>query len=140
GAWALFPSLGTAAVLIAGSGEHRKADVARVLATPPMQAIGRISYAWYLWHWPTLLLGLTLVDGQNPWHLLLLAVLSLGLAIASYQLGEGPLRRSAVRRARPRTVLVSGILLMVAALVGSIAWGNLSLRWSQTPQQVQLGK
>ena len=35
----------------------RLRDVGRVLALSPMRAVGRVSYSWYLWHWPVLLLA-----------------------------------------------------------------------------------
>ena len=34
---------------------HRRQGAGRVLCRP-MRAIGRVSYSWYLWHWPVLLL------------------------------------------------------------------------------------
>ncbi|HEY3519458.1 MAG TPA: acyltransferase, partial [Rhodanobacteraceae bacterium] len=56
GFWAILPSMGAALVLASG-GCGAIGGVDRFLALKPMQAIGRISYAWYLWHWPALLLG-----------------------------------------------------------------------------------
>src|SRR4051794_7776384 len=53
---ALVPVLGAALVVAAGSAQPR-GGVAVLLARAPMQGIGRISYSWYLWHWPVLLLA-----------------------------------------------------------------------------------
>ncbi|HEU4544511.1 MAG TPA: acyltransferase family protein [Jiangellaceae bacterium] len=60
---ALLPTLGTAAVLIAGGVERRTAATV-LLDTPPMRDIGTLSYSLYLWHWP-LLVGAAVVFGRD---------------------------------------------------------------------------
>ena len=56
GTAALLPVLGTALVIGAGCAAPSQ-GCGRVLALSPMRAIGRMSYSWYLWHWPVLLLA-----------------------------------------------------------------------------------
>ena len=56
GTAALLPVLGTALVIGAGCAAPTR-GCGRVLASAPMRAIGRVSYSWYLWHWPVLLLA-----------------------------------------------------------------------------------
>ena len=56
GTAALLPMLGTALVLAAGCALPSR-GCGRVLALSPMQAVGRLSYSWYLWHWPFLVLA-----------------------------------------------------------------------------------
>lgn len=64
------------------------------LSRPTMTYLGRISYGIYLWHWPVLLAAGVLLD-LRPWVLLMLvAGVSTGLASASYQLIEMPVRRA----------------------------------------------
>src|SRR5262249_39241187 len=48
---ALLPVLGTCAVLLSGGAG------ARLLAVGPLPRLGRLSYSWYLWHWPVLLVA-----------------------------------------------------------------------------------
>src|SRR5262249_8139898 len=54
GSAALLPTLGAALVIGAGCAEPAR-GCGRVLGLSPMRAIGRISYSWYLWHWPVLI-------------------------------------------------------------------------------------
>ncbi|HEX6325124.1 MAG TPA: acyltransferase family protein [Jiangellaceae bacterium] len=60
---ALTPTLGTAAVLVAGGIERRSVTTV-LLDTPPMRDIGTLSYSLYLWHWP-LLVGAAVVFGRD---------------------------------------------------------------------------
>ncbi|MGH3634277.1 MAG: acyltransferase family protein, partial [Mycobacterium sp.] len=56
GTAALLPVLGTALVIGAGCASAPQ-GCGRVLGLSPMRAVGRVSYSWYLWHWPVLLLA-----------------------------------------------------------------------------------
>jgi peptidoglycan/LPS O-acetylase OafA/YrhL len=51
---ALWPVTAAAAV-IAVATARPGAGAGRLLNTPPLQALGRLSYALYLWHWPVLI-------------------------------------------------------------------------------------
>jgi peptidoglycan/LPS O-acetylase OafA/YrhL len=95
---AAIPVAGTLAVLAAGGN--------RLLSLRPMQTVGRLSYSWYLWHWPVLLL-VPIGSGIAK------AILALGLAWATYHWVENPLRHSKGLRAK-------GIRLG-AALSGTVA-------------------
>jgi peptidoglycan/LPS O-acetylase OafA/YrhL len=125
GTAALAPVLG--AVLVIASGEVasvranaivRRQGPAKVLARPSMRAIGRISYSWYLWHWPFLILapyvlGYTL----SLWQNLFVAALSGAVAAASYAVIETPVRTSAWLAAVPRRSLVTGGALSAAGVM-----------------------
>jgi len=127
GFWALLPTLGTALTLTAGIGQARWREATGWLSTRPMQAIGRVSYAWYLWHWPVLLLGAQLVDARNGWNRLLLVLLSLLIAALSYRFFETPIRHNRKLLAKPRLAVFAGLAIMI--LVGSLA-----LRWHDSAQ------
>jgi len=122
---ALLPSLGAAAVLAAGV--RGNDGVARVLALRPMQAIGRVSYAWYLWHWPVLLLGAAVADLSLS-NRLELAVLSLAIGAASYHFVEKPIRR------RPPRPLGRHAIAIGCALALMISSGALAVQWRKNAQ------
>ncbi|MGW3044625.1 hypothetical protein ACWC9T_32325 [Kitasatospora sp. NPDC001159] len=63
GAAALLPVLGTAAVLLAGPSDR---VVGGLLGSRPLRAAGRLSYAWYVWHWPVLTIAQARF-GALPW-------------------------------------------------------------------------
>ena len=88
---ALLPALG--AVLVIGAGEHRL-SVGRPLSIAPLRYIGDRSYAFYLWHWPVLVIAALYVGHDLSLTVKLLLVAgALGLSIVSYRLVEDPVRR-----------------------------------------------
>ena len=108
---ALLPVLGTVAVIAGGC-----ARPAGVLGVPVLQSIGRLSYSWYLWHWPALLitpyaLGRPLAVGEN----LLVVLGALVLAALTYALVENPVRHLAALRDRPMRGLGAGAAMTVLA-------------------------
>jgi len=88
---ALLPAVGAALVIAAG--EHRL-SVGRPLSTVPLRYLGDRSYAFYLWHWPVLVIAAQYAGHDLPLaaKLLLLAG-AFGLSVVSYALVENPLRR-----------------------------------------------
>jgi len=115
---ALLPVLGTAAVIAGGTSRSRAGAVA-ALGTWPFQQVGKLSYAWYLWHWPVLMIGpAALAVNPTVKVNLALAAGSLLLAYASFLVLENPVRNLAWIKARARRGVALGVLLSgsVAAL------------------------
>jgi len=88
--------------------------VARLLGAAPLQVIGRLSYGWYLWHWPVLLvagpeLGLA--------ARLALCVGALALAAVTYHCLEDPIRRRPGWTLRPWRGLALGLGLSATTTV-----------------------
>ncbi len=124
GANALFPCLGAATLIYAGSA---KGTVWRVLASRPFVFVGLISYSLYLWHWPIHVYSIYVARAAVGWTWsLALIALSFGLAILSWRFVEQPFRRRHVfpQRAIFRyggsvtaaTLLLSGLLFSVHGL------------------------
>ncbi len=105
GTSALLPVLGTALVIGAGSVTGGM-GVGRVLCPPAMRAIGRVSYSWYLWHWPVLLLMPPLLgDPTGLPGRLAATIVSAGLAVLTLHLVENPGRFAAALRGSAKTSL-----------------------------------
>ncbi|MFV0495909.1 acyltransferase family protein [Mycobacterium sp.] len=120
GTAALLPVVGTALLLGAGCSTPSK-GAGRILGWSPMRAIGRLSYSWYLWHWPVLVFAPILVG-----HPLGLAGEFVAAVVVSGALGwltlrfvENPLRYAATLRNSPgKSLAVGGVTTAVAAGVG----------------------
>ncbi len=116
GTSALLPVLGTALV-IGGGCVTGGMGVGRVLCPPAMRAIGRVSYSWYLWHWPVLLLMPPLLgDPAGLPSRLAATTVSAGLAVITMHLVENPGRfAAALRRSAKASLVVAGAASAVAA-------------------------
>jgi hypothetical protein len=67
----------------------------KILAFRPLVFVGRVSYSWYLWHWPMLaFLRILLGRSLSPLEGGLAITAAFALAIPSYFLVEQPLRHS----------------------------------------------
>jgi peptidoglycan/LPS O-acetylase OafA/YrhL len=121
GTSALLPVLGTALVIGAGCATP-DLGVGHFLSKPAMRSVGRLSYSWYLWHWPALLLAPALF-GQ-PLGLagrLAMVLVSFGLAILTLHLIENPARFTpSLGLSAQRSLVVGGVLTAVAVCVGLV--------------------
>ena len=119
GTAALYPVVGAALVIGAGCAGSAR-GVGRALAVAPMRAVGRVSYSWYLWHWPVLILAPALLGHSLGLAGRLVTVLvSGGLAALTLRLIEDPVRfADSVRRSAARSLLVGAAATAVAVCVG----------------------
>lgn len=120
GTAALALALGTVAVLIA-SASAPASGLAQLLGLRPMQHLGRLSYGWYLWHWPVLTLASEVMGGLSIPLALGLALVALGLAEVTYRLVENPVRQHARLTTRWSLAMV-GVLTLTAGGAAA-AWG-----------------
>jgi peptidoglycan/LPS O-acetylase OafA/YrhL len=132
GTAALLPVLGAALLLAAGVSAPGS-GVGALLSIAPLRAIGRISYAWYLWHWPCLVFARTArwapADGRIGWTATGIALaISLLLAVVTHVLIETPARRARWFAVDRRRVLGAATAATAAAVVAlGVSGGPLSL-------------
>ena len=103
-----------------------------------LQYLERLSYSWYLWHWPLLVLGVAVLPSLALPGRLVLALVSLGVAAVSYALVENPIRFSHHLTARPMATL--GLAVAVTVVVAStsrIAKAG-ALEAANTPAQLAI--
>jgi len=133
---AALPVMATVLVIIAGYGTMARGSVATLLGLRPFRYVGRISYAWYLWHWPCLVLtraalthGLdTPISGRAT----ATAVAgSFVLAAVTHAVIENPLRYARWLTARPAWALLAG-----AAFSGAATFSGVQLASAGTPLTV----
>ncbi|WP_051237198.1 acyltransferase family protein [Ottowia thiooxydans] len=130
GLLALLPTLGASALLLAGTGQTtqtgpRTALPGAFLALPPMQAIGRISYAWYLWHWPILIIGEYLLPIKGDIRNTVLAIgVSLLAAILTHHLVENPVRYGRSARIQNKWQIALALFAMVILNSQLLRWNT----------------
>ena len=104
GSAALLPVAGAAAIIAGGI-----IAPSPLLVTAGMQAIGRLSYSWYLWHWPALTIAPFVVGYDLAWwQNLAVAAGAFGAAALTYGLVENPARGLRKLRQTPWRAIVAG--------------------------------
>ncbi|HXD48013.1 MAG TPA: acyltransferase family protein [Gemmatimonadaceae bacterium] len=145
GVAALLPVLGAVALLVGGrpsASEDVNASsanptiVSRALGAAPLRWFGRLSYTWYLWHWPLVVLGGIVnweigVVGRLAWSLV-----ALGLAVLTHRFVEEPIRRGTALDDRPHVFNLYVLGATVAAvLVATVALSLARVRASSPAQR-----
>ena len=104
------------------------------LGWAPVVALGRVSYSFYLWHWPLLVLAADV--NQQPLSVvqrLGLVVLALALAVLTWRFVEQPLRRGPVERPWPKLGLRL-LPLLAPVAVGALLFLTHGLPGRLSPQ------
>lgn len=116
GTAALLPTVGTGLVIVSGCVETRF-GVGRGLTLRAMRAIGRISYSWYLWHWPVLLLAPRVLGHElGLGGSIGAVVMAGGLAMLTLWLFENPVRFAApLRKSAAGSLACGGAITAVAS-------------------------
>jgi hypothetical protein len=92
----------------------------RLLSLSPLVFIGKISYSWYLWHWPILSFMRVASGGTlRPDAVALAIAISFSLAFLSYHFIEQPFRRSS-RAPAPLLLRYAAVSLGLCAVCAAL--------------------
>jgi peptidoglycan/LPS O-acetylase OafA/YrhL len=103
GLMSLLPVGGTL-LLLGGGSRATETWIGRALGSSRLSALGSVSYSWYLWHWPAMVLGSVLFPWLGPWGRLAFGVAALWPARWTQSLLDGVVREKVmptVSKGRP---------------------------------------
>jgi peptidoglycan/LPS O-acetylase OafA/YrhL len=100
--------------LVASVSKRTNSGPARLLGAAPLAGLGRISYGFYLWHWPAILLFQHLLPGSAPARAAAVTSATLVAALVSYRLVERPVREGRRLSPRLRTLTACAMLACTA--------------------------
>ena len=112
---AVLPALG-AALLIVGGERAPDSAVSRALSIQPLRWLGRMSYSWYLWHWPLVGVAAVLYPGIGVTGRLAWSAAALILAWLTHRFIEEPVRNGALLARVPGYWLLPGTVAASAAV------------------------
>jgi len=120
GTAAVLPVIGTVLLIVAGCATPTR-GAGRLLSMPAMRAVGRLSYSWYLWHWPLLVFAPIMVGHPLGWPGRLAAVAaSFLLAVLTLRYVERPIRYSRPLRRSAGRSLALGSVVTAAAVSAAV--------------------
>ncbi|GAB3496677.1 acyltransferase family protein [Amycolatopsis cihanbeyliensis] len=128
---ALWPTMSALLVLLAGA-TASPVGADRLLSSRPLEYVGNLSYALYLWHWPVLLFYLVLRDRAEAGIAggALVIGLSVVLAALTHHLIETPARESRFSPALRWGAYRFGVLTLMPVLVLAGAWQVTAEQWA----------
>lgn len=132
--FALAPVLGSMMIIAAGT-MNPDGLTSRSLGKPLLSYLGRISYPWYLWHWPLLVFARSTRLYQDSAFIdALMICVSLVLAVLTYEFVEKPIQKRYLGRSDSRKTFAVGcgaivVAVSMALLIG--AWTRFGWGYSQ---------
>ncbi len=114
------------AVIIAHATLSPRSPTARVLSLPPLQALGRISYGVYLWHWPLFVFLTAARTGLAGAPLFgVRCAATLAVATLSYHLVELPVRHGRLLPRGSRLAPAGALAGIAGVCVGILSFTQL---------------
>jgi peptidoglycan/LPS O-acetylase OafA/YrhL len=140
GVAAAVPVVGTVMVLIAGAALAPTPGITALLRFPVLQVLGRLSYSWYLWHWPVLVFARTLNPTLPVWGAVLAVLVALAVAAAVHLALENPIRFNPWLTATPVRSLALGGAITIAGFGSGIAAFGLSSHLALSARQAAFAR
>ena len=134
GTKALFPVLGTAALLVAGVGGGAATGTRRLLETKPLLWIGARSYSLYLWHWPLLVFAGVIATASSISVRLGCVAASFVLADLTYRLVENPVRRNPYLMKQAGLCIAGSVIIMIFGIATTLGWSS----WSRHSENYRI--
>jgi peptidoglycan/LPS O-acetylase OafA/YrhL len=134
GFWALLPTVGTSLAIVA-CGPHASHGIRAVLTLPVLTYVGKVSYGWYLWHWPALVFWREYwMYDVSAWSEAAVVFAALVPAAIGYHMVARLRRASHETGRRPGRVIGYGMAGIAATLVACGALALASRFEASTPQ------
>jgi peptidoglycan/LPS O-acetylase OafA/YrhL len=114
---ALPPVAGAFLIIHAGTAAY-STMTGRLLSLRVPRFFGLISYSLYLWHWPVIVYSRYVLLELSPVAMVVIALVSVGLATLSWRYIERPFRRPGLFKSRTRMFVYTAALLCAGSLCG----------------------
>ena len=136
--WAVaIPVLATVLALMAGEQPVRFGP-SLVLNTRVLQVLGRLSYSWYLWHWPFLVFAAMVIPDPGVGVRILAALAGLGAAALTHFLVENPVRFQPRLVSSWRLTVSLAVVLMVVSVGLGFGVKKLGERRAEDPAMARI--
>jgi peptidoglycan/LPS O-acetylase OafA/YrhL len=123
---ALLPVVAAGLIVAGGVGPVCRAGAGVILGRQPLRLVGDLSYAFYLWHWPPLVIAAQYAGHRlSTLENLILLALAFAVSYITYRTFENPLRHA--RRLRPPRLALALWPVCLSAVALAAALGTVSV-------------
>lgn len=125
GVAAMLPVAATLLVIVGGLGPPSRSTAlpTRVLEARPLRFLGTVSYSWYLWHWPLIVLLPVALRSESPWIPVAAGLLALVVGASAYAFFENPVRFAPpLARSARVSFVAAGAFVLVAGVFSGATW------------------
>lgn len=119
--WVATAPVGASLAMLLEGASGAPSMLQSMLALPLMQWLGRLSYSWYLWHWPFLIYAQVCFPGLDWPRMLLVGAGALATAQITYWLLENPVRFHPRLIANPELSLGLAVLVPAVGVISALA-------------------
>lgn len=130
GLGALIPTAGT--LLLLAAADVDRSPVGWLLRSRPVVFVGDLSYSLYLWHWPLLIVGNSLLGQPRGLTSVVIVGASIIPAYVSFRWIEEPIRKADWLVGRKAVALVISCMLVPAGLSALFWWSAKNFWWNPT--------
>lgn len=134
---ATLPTFGAALVMSCGRTGVTK-GVGRLLSLLPFQFVGRLSYSWYLWHWPFLVYSNHVLHLTHISQIVAADGLSFVTAVISFNLVENPIRFNPFFVRKSLVTLISSAVMSTTFISMTYATYRMSREALLSPSQKRI--
>jgi hypothetical protein len=118
--------------------ELPNAGVGTLLGSAPLQLLGKLSYSWYLWHWPFLVLSKALLPSITVVGKISVALLSFLVAAITHYTVENPIRFHPYLISRPARAIYMAAAITVCSLAAAVWSMKYATGLAVSPQMTRI--
>lgn len=118
--WAIIPTVATTIIIASGVNKN-KYSFENIFGHSIFQFVGKISYSWYLIHWPLFVIFLLANNREGLSDKISIIILSFIISIVSFYTLENPIRHNLwIKSSLKNTYLVGLILVLITSAISGL--------------------
>lgn len=136
---AIIPAISTLFLILSSSAQPDSL-ISKLLSLRCFSIVGRLSYSWYLWHWPVLVIAASVNNNLTLASRLALLGSSFIISVVSFLYIENPIRYSRHLVNNKYYSIILAAFFTIFGVAVSLSWRQASIKWARTSGQIKYTK